>query len=547
MHSTIPPFLYEDLVHLILEDRGLTRLLLYAGRGVGKTVVLRRIQRSLLRLPGAIVDPPDDSPGVRWVEGRSTQGKQVVLDWCKDPRGALLVDDFDHLFDKDVDDALMSISDRNQGEYRMVFGSRKPPPVLDAKVVEQKHKAGEIVPWDDSRALPTFTFRRLDPWADDWRRVLRSEHLEAADRLREELEGLLRSQEAVPRFATRAEVLLWAGVCADVTGGHPCLVDGAFDLFVALTLNGLVRGGWLEPEAARRHPLRETCRWERSLSLEDIERGTAGAGEEQRRGSVRALIEDYLATRGMVYLKSTMADLQATDPKAFSRLVDLAVAGKEVAVEDSELRERLLDSGLVCQNPVTRALSVPEGLVGTALKGMGGKDLPAPAPAPVPTPRPPVQVTGLAVQEGATRQAGVVLVSTPTGTLEVSLNGRPWEVFDYLWQRRDRWVPQEELMEPLGIPTEGSARNAIARLKEAFKEVGVEDVIDNRICLSGCVLPRRGRGIRSWIATKLFAFSVVFNVPLIASFAVCRVPNLVACAVKCFDCRNYFFLIVSLR
>ena len=49
---------------------------------------------------------------LRWVEGRGSAGKQRFLDWCKAPRGVLIVDDLDHSFDKDVDDALLSLPDR---------------------------------------------------------------------------------------------------------------------------------------------------------------------------------------------------------------------------------------------------------------------------------------------------------------------------------------------------------------------------------------------------------------------------------------------------
>ena len=116
------------------------------------------------------------------------------------------------------------------------------------------------MPWDDSRALPTFTFRRLDPWAGDWRRVLRAEHLDAGERLQELLQDLLLRKKGRPRFPTRDELLLWGAVVAEVTAGHPGLVDGAFDLFVALVFNGLVRDGRLDAEEARKHALRKRCR-----------------------------------------------------------------------------------------------------------------------------------------------------------------------------------------------------------------------------------------------------------------------------------------------
>ena len=67
---------------------------------------------------------------------------------------------------------------------------------------------------------------------------------------------------------------------------------------------------------------------------------------------------------------------------------------------------------------------VPEGLVRSVLIRMKAALAPPSAPTPEPDePVPPVEVTGLAVKEGATRQAGVVLVSTPDDTLEVAMSG----------------------------------------------------------------------------------------------------------------------------
>ena len=130
-----------------------------------------------------------------------------------------------------------------------------------------------------------------------------------------------------------------------------------------------------------------------------------------------------------------VSDQEARPFSPWRRLADLLggplVGGApgDVEVHDlagplGSLRERLLDSGLAGQDRIQRTVWVPEGLVRSVLIRMKAALAPPSAPTPEPDePVPPVEVTGLAVKEGATRQAGVVLVSTPDDTLEVAMSG----------------------------------------------------------------------------------------------------------------------------
>ena len=66
------------------------------------------------------------------------------------------------------------------------------------------------------------------------------------------------------------------------------------------------------------------------------------------------------------------------------------------------------------------------------------------------------------------------------GTRVVPLRGRPWQVFEYFWKNKERYVPADELMEPLEIPSIHSTRNAILRLNQALRAEGVEGALENR-------------------------------------------------------------------
>jgi len=59
----------------------------------------------------------------------------------------------------------------------------------------------------------------------------------------------------------------------------------------------------------------------------------------------------------------------------------------------------------------------------------------------------------ITVVEGPREGQGDVTVEGPEGKRLARLSGRPWQVFEYLWRNRGRFVQAEEIGEGVGIPT----------------------------------------------------------------------------------------------
>jgi hypothetical protein len=483
MHTFIHPFFYSDLIKQTLENAALTRILFYGGRGLGKTMLLRRIQRGLLRTPGNVVVPPNEKNDIFWVDGRHAEARARIGRWCDEPKGVLIIDNFDHVFDKTIDDALLNLPDVDEVPYRIVAASRRPPRVLERKVLQEKAGQEPVTAWDDSRSLTTFQFHRLNPWDGDWRARLHSEHDAAIRRLQDLLNPLIQEKAGGSKlpFPGPAELRLWSEVVVEVSGGYPRLVDGAFALLVAMIFNALARDGWISPDDASNHPLRQRCPWEQSLTLQDLGlvEGFEATGVGAVRGRVRNLLEDFLLERQMAPIELTLTNLKASEAKAFTAILELARNPDTVQVDDAKLRELLLDSGLTRKDPVTRRLYVPDGLIRTTICGMDDSQADEPPAVSAVAPE-RLQIRSMTVADDATVNDGTVLLDTTGGPRDVTLSGRPWQVFFYLWNNRDRLVPHAELMEKIPIKSEGAARNALTRLKDEFRRVGVGDVVENQ-------------------------------------------------------------------
>ena len=489
MYRFLHPFLYNELLDQVLTDPALNRVLLYGGRGLGKTTLLRRAQRRLI--PGAPMSsmPPDDLPKATWIDKTTKNAQERIVAWCEKPKGTLLVDDFASLFTAKIDDAILDLEDVNDAEFRLLAMSLNPPRILEAGVIDEKRRSGAIQSsaWDDSRAIPTFISFRLDPWQGDWRQRLETTHLAALGRLGKFIGNSAngsppdRANDKLPMPSTRV-LKLWVEVVREVTGGHPILVDGAFDLFTGLVLNELISDGWLQPKDAAILPLRKRCRWASELTLPQIGLGSKPGRETPSdvRREVRALVEDYLLDRQMVHLEHTMNFLRASKPDAFVALHSLATDPDDTIIDDPRHRQVLLDSGLTYKNLATRRLTLPIGLIRTTLRSLA---LPGEAEPSVEetrqTQQSEVEVLSLTVTGEASGKAGKVRLETTSGLRTVPLRGRLWEVFDHLWKQQGQCVSAKGLMKPLGFLSVHSALDAIRRLRVVFEDVGAPGVVEN--------------------------------------------------------------------
>ena len=492
MLRLIHPFLYDDLLARILADASLDRVLLYGGRGLGKTTLLRRLQRRLVPGSSRKEPPPERTPQATWVDRRTPEGAARIVRWCLRPQGTLIVDDFEHVFTPQVDDAILSLPDTSNGSYRVVVASRKPPRVLERDVLQARVTAGgaHTTPWDDSRAIPTFLSMRMNPWQGDWQARLEVAHHAAMQRLRQETRTRVpdaQVETALELLPSKAAVKSWVELVRQVTGGHPGLVDGSYDLFLWLVLEDLATKAELPEDddllvAQCKRSRISTKAGLRSFMLE----GDADQDEQDRqRGRLLVLLEDYLLERQMADLGRTLDRLRLSDPDAFTALRDLAEEPDETIVEDARHRLLLLDTGVVFKDDDSRRLRLPEGLVSEAIRAMdpathqGGAAASSMGQGLVPAPA-EEKILSITVSEGAAEHTGDVLVETTNGTRVVPLRGRPWQVFEYFWKNKERYVPADELMEPLEIPSIHSTRNAILRLNQALRAEGVEGVLENR-------------------------------------------------------------------
>lgn len=489
MYRFLHPFLYDELLRQVLTDTGLNRVLIHGGRGLGKTNFLRRAQRELIPGTRLGAEPPAESARATWVDKTTKDAHEKIVAWCEEPRGTLIVDDFSSLFTSKIDDAILGLEDADEAEFRILVGSLKPPRELEADVIEEKRLDGSIKTsaWDDSRAIPTFTSFRLDPWKGAWSKRLETSHDAALERLRKFVKTLAHSAGGgetgqSPPLPHASVVKHWVHIIRETTGGYPILVDGAFDLFTSLVLNELVQGGWIEAQDATIVPQRKRCRWASELTLSAIGLGpdVGNTLPDEVHQEVRALVEDYLQERNMMHLEHTMRALQASDPGAFESLCSLLTSPEGAVVENSRHRLVLLDSGLVRQTESRRKLALPLGLLRNTLRSMAPHDPEEPSDLLGDQPAPPrVEVLGITVVAGDDGKEGVVKLATSEGPRDVELRGRTWEVFDYLRSQQGQPVSAEGLTEPVGFPSVYSAQDAIRRLRLAFRDVGTPQVVEN--------------------------------------------------------------------
>ena len=487
MLRLIHPFLYDGLISRILADSTQQRVLLYGGRGLGKTTLLRRLQARVVRATPATEHAPT------WVDKRTPKAAKVIAKWCLTHHGYLIIDDFEQVFTPEVDNALLSLPDSDDGRFRVVVASRKPPRVLERDVLQARVAAGDAhaTPWDDSRAIPTFTATRLNPWEGDWKTRLEVAHTNAMQRLRKELRARVPEgsvDQTLALLPDRTALAAWVELVRRTTGGQPRLVDGAHDLFLLLLLNDLVAQAGLPADDSLLLEQRKRSRLSTTAGLSSYPldgRCKPKQFEEELRDMLQ-LLEDYLLERQMVDLDRTLDHLRVSDPDAFGALQALAELPDKTVVEDGRHRLLLLDTGVVYKDDDSRRLCLPHGLVSEAIRAMDPPTQQAPKEPKAETldtdepAEPTLTILSFTVSEGPTEDSGDVVVETSDGTRVVSLRGRPWQVFDYFWKHRDRHVPPDELMEPLEIPSIHSARNAILRLNQALKKEGVGAVLENK-------------------------------------------------------------------
>ncbi len=487
MHSHSHPFLYDNLLDRIIAGTGSrSRWHLYGGRGLGKTVLLRRLQAQLVpsrRFRTAT--PPDRTNEVTWVDARTERPRSVIQAWCKAPKGMLIADDFDLYLDLNIDDRVRELIMSPGHGARIVVTTRERPEQLERRVMAERLRNPSTTArgGDESPCFATFYRERLNPWLGDHRAALRSAHHNAFGSLRRTLSWLV-DDEARPasrKLPGEDALRPWVEVVGKVTGGHPALVDAAFDLLLVHWLEWLMAQGKLHDEDLGDHHLAQYAtqrpRTGHALFVGMFEHPREQGEHAQERLGV--LLADYLGDQAMPTLERAMWRLRESHPDVFMKMQFMAEEPGTSAITDQHERRMILASGLAYKDDEGR-LYVPEGLIASSFSTMDPPTMEGTEATSrgVGEPTGTGRVLGVTV-EASGEQRGALVVRTTTGPDRVELHGRPWQVLWFLYQNRDEVHAVPAIRKAVGFPQDGAVRFAISKLREHLRKAGYDGVPEN--------------------------------------------------------------------
>ncbi len=424
------PFLYASYARRINEcaqEHGCVALL--GGRNLGKTTILAHLQKELG--PGAVKFGGN---------GRSETLEKEVAHLRRDLKeGVVLIDDFDHISSHQAREAILALA---QDPNISVCITACDP---DVSITEH------------------FDCMRLAPWKGDWESRVRISMSEAF--------GSVVSQSK----SISEEILsAWVDQTLRLSGGHPTLVNAAFQYFTSIYLDN----AQLNTDAENQ-----------LLSGPDD-----SMDDTTWRRILRIHLEDQLVDRALPLVRYILQQAQAEDSTITQQL--LAVAENGLNKESSFVRRRLRETGLVYSQPDGRLEIVgelikewiPRVLAQSRIGDTCSKN--PLQPSPTIKPARPKSTPSLASEAkpmngvqveilGNGNYAGVLKIKAASAADEVPLNGGPWRVVQHLREAEGEPVSLDTLAQRANLSSETAVRSAIQRLQKVLRENHLENVIDN--------------------------------------------------------------------
>lgn len=256
------PFIYADFLHemtdLICRP---TPVVIWAGRGLGKTMFLKRLYQTLTMTEGS-----------RFIRGRSIDALERLQQWADSPSGHLFLDDFDQLRPQNAQRTILELLPARPHD-RIAMTIRHPSTAPSLHNIEKF---------------------RLDPWQGDWPANL-------AQAITLGIRGPRSSSRPVP--IDGQALAIWIDVICDLTGGHPALAHPAFRYLKSL-LNDHSKGS--------KNPADLFLSLPREVSPQTWE------------STLRVHLEDFLVDRALPLIQETVRDLGQNRPNLFRDLAKLA-------------------------------------------------------------------------------------------------------------------------------------------------------------------------------------------------------------------------------
>ncbi len=360
------------LLYPLAEEAHLDRLLrlvehgpvlVTGGRGVGKTKLMHRARHALTGAKSWGTPKQGEDTGIVWLDRHMPEVAvhRAILNWLEEPRGTLLVDHLQRCYDLELDRAIVRAMEGGARYLPMLATSREPGADLEARVSAQAREAGfprSIHELAD--AVTRMQRYRVDAWPPLWRERLRSSYRSAVQRTRD---LLAEHREGAADLFSDAGLIGdafldgWVDLVEEVTGGHPVLVDGSYNLLLSSAFDHLVKQSVFPATDDLVLSVHRRANWMGEVDLESL------VAECSRRSPAgRMLLETFLRSRQLRLLRLTLVDMREALPDLFFTHVGLASGDGSLEL-NGEKQEQLLGIGLVARDPTTAELYVPPGMV----------------------------------------------------------------------------------------------------------------------------------------------------------------------------------------
>ncbi len=423
------PFLYRRTLGWIAHAQTtLRRLLVFGGRGMGKSTLLKKLNDYLRSL-----DPC-------YIRGADPDAAQKLLSWASNhkPAQPLLIDNLDECFSPDVEAALRGLSEEDPKVGRIVATSRTPYQPLNEKgVLEQRPANRRRESWEGSTSLSTFCVEWLDPWSppERWK-------LDMLDAIQSALEAGLGALPAAAgdsggvRPVRSSELASWL---VDFSGGHPWIVGRAF-----LRLIQLIE---VDPQLAEVGPLLKAR----------VEEGLGGALQNHAAFAVA-----WLATE---------------DAGSLAELGDLA-GGKSTSDRSGLMRRAGLAKWDTARESLVLAAEVLREPVRQVLTGLQAKEGARKETAPE-LKAAELRAPELVPDSSLPESAGTLRFHREGRWITVELKGSAWRLIRLLAEAGGRPVPLEVITDKAGASSPAAVRSVIQRLRERLGRAGFGELVVN--------------------------------------------------------------------